>query len=161
MGNVYLFLSFWLTCYMCISGGHPCLWTLCGNSALSFGEGVGGKSSARREFTASWGVYIFWCPFIDFHIGANFFLDRNPLNSDIKKREIVLLSIPHIEALALPIIVEQTTSEPTPIWIYKLHAETDVHINIAPNRIQYEYTQYSTDRYNHTRDIYRWLCSWL
>ena len=34
---------------------------------------------------------------------------------DIKKRGIVLLSIPRTEALALPIIVEQTTSEPTPI----------------------------------------------
>ena len=34
---------------------------------------------------------------------------------DTKKRGIVLLSIPRVEALALPIIVEQTTSEPTPI----------------------------------------------
>ena len=32
-----------------------------------------------------------------------------------KKRGIVLLPIPHIEALALPILVEQTTLEPTPI----------------------------------------------
>ena len=32
-----------------------------------------------------------------------------------KKRESVLLSVPRIEALALPIVVEQTTSEPTPI----------------------------------------------
>ena len=36
-------------------------------------------------------------------------------SSDIKKRGIVLLSIPPTEALALPIKVEQTTSEPTPI----------------------------------------------
>ena len=27
-----------------------------------------------------------------------------------------MLPVPHIEALALPIKVEQTTSEPTPIW---------------------------------------------
>jgi len=33
-----------------------------------------------------------------------------------KKRGIVLLSIPRVEALALPIVVEQTTLEPTPIW---------------------------------------------
>lgn len=33
----------------------------------------------------------------------------------IKKRGTFLLSIPRIEALALPIVVEQTTSEPTPI----------------------------------------------
>ena len=32
-----------------------------------------------------------------------------------KKRGIVSLSIPRIEALALPIEIEQTTSEPTPI----------------------------------------------
>lgn len=32
-----------------------------------------------------------------------------------KKRGIVLLSVPRIEALALPICIEQTTSEPTPI----------------------------------------------
>ena len=32
-----------------------------------------------------------------------------------KKRGIVSLSIPRIEALALPIVVEQTTFEPTPI----------------------------------------------
>ena len=31
------------------------------------------------------------------------------------KRGIVLLSIPRVEALALPIVVEQTTLEPTPI----------------------------------------------
>jgi len=36
---------------------------------------------------------------------------------NIKKRGIVLLSVPLSEALALPIVVEQTTSEPTPIWI--------------------------------------------
>jgi len=42
---------------------------------------------------------------------------QNPVNKlTQKKREIVLLPIPHIEALALPILVEQTTSEPTPIW---------------------------------------------
>ena len=33
---------------------------------------------------------------------------------DTKKRGIVLLSIPRVEALALPIKVEQTTSEATP-----------------------------------------------
>ena len=35
-------------------------------------------------------------------------------NTDIKKRGIVLLPIPRVEALALPIKVEQTTSEATP-----------------------------------------------
>ena len=34
---------------------------------------------------------------------------------DIKKAWKRLLSVPHTEALALPIIVEQTTSAPTPI----------------------------------------------
>ena len=34
---------------------------------------------------------------------------------DIKKAWKRLLSVPPSEALALPIIVEQTTSEPTPI----------------------------------------------
>ena len=34
---------------------------------------------------------------------------------DIKKAWNVPLSIPRIEALALPIVVEQTTLEPTPI----------------------------------------------
>ncbi|MCQ2075447.1 MAG: hypothetical protein MJZ20_00205 [Bacteroidaceae bacterium] len=41
------------------------------------------------------------------------FLNRTK-RLDTKKREIVLLSIPRAEALALPIIVEQTTSEATP-----------------------------------------------
>lgn len=42
-------------------------------------------------------------------------LIQNHVSLTQKKREIVLLPIPHIEALALPILVEQTTSEPTPI----------------------------------------------
>lgn len=36
-----------------------------------------------------------------------------PKIADIKKRGIVLLSVPRVEALALPIIVELITSEPT------------------------------------------------
>ena len=40
-------------------------------------------------------------------------LDRTK-RLDIKKRGVVQLSIPRVEALALPIIVEQTTSEATP-----------------------------------------------
>lgn len=35
---------------------------------------------------------------------------------DIKKRGIVLLSVPRTEALASPNSIEQTTTEPTPIW---------------------------------------------
>ena len=42
-------------------------------------------------------------------------LIQNHVSLTRKKREIVLLPIPHIEALALPILVEQTTLEPTPI----------------------------------------------
>ena len=38
-----------------------------------------------------------------------------PMVRDTKKAWFVLLSVPRVEALALPIIVEQTTSEPTPI----------------------------------------------
>ena len=103
---------------MRISGGHPCLWTLCWCGALSFGEGVGGKSSAGRSFTTSNGVYILWCTFIDFHIGANFFLDRTPLNCDRKKKSVESSCCPFhfLRLLQLPIVVEQTTLEPTPIW---------------------------------------------
>ena len=43
----------------------------------------------------------------------NLLLD-NAKRLDIKKRGIDQLSIPRVEALALPIIVEQTTSEATP-----------------------------------------------
>ena len=48
-----------------------------------------------------------------------------------------MLSIPRIEALALPIKVEQTTLEPTPI------------------DNPYHGKENSTDRYNHTLGIYR------
>ena len=41
--------------------------------------------SAGRSFTTSNGVYIFWCTIIDFHIGANFILDRIRLSFDTKK----------------------------------------------------------------------------
>lgn len=43
-----------------------------------------------------------------------------PKIADIK-RGIVLLSVPRVEALALPIIVELITSEPTLIWNTLLH----------------------------------------
>ena len=48
--------------------------------------------------------------------GVSVFMYRSsfPIN-DIKKRGFVLLSVPRIEALALPIMIEQTTSESTPI----------------------------------------------
>ena len=143
---------------MCISSGHPCLWTLSRNSALSFGEDVGGKSSARREFPTSWGVYIFWCPFIDFHIGANFFLDRNPLKSDKKRRGIVLLSIQLSEALAIAYLG----------WADNVRAHADMKIITAKRPYNtLDYTQKGTihtyrsprDWHNHTRDIYHWLRS--
>lgn len=160
MGNVYLFWAFDLLAIcaflvdtpVCELSAEIVLWA--SGRALEVSPAQGGSSPPP-------GV----CTSVDVHsstfISVLTFSRQKSVKFRHKKREIVLLSIPHIEALALPIIVEQTTSEPTPIWIYKLHAETDVHINIAPNKIQYEYTQYSTDRYNHTRDIYRWLCSWL
>lgn len=160
MWNFPLFL--WLKhCFgTCISCGHPCLWTLCRNNALSFGEGVGGKSSAGRRFATSLVANIFWCPFIDFHIGANFILDRNQLDVDTKKRGIVVLSIPHTEALVLPIKIEQTTSEPTPIWVL-LPKETYIIMWLGPSREQSMLTRSPQGWYNHTRDIHRWLYSRL
>ena len=46
------------------------------------------------------------------------------------------MSVPRIEALALPNHVEQTTSEPTPIWINYNPKETDVNITLHPSGIQ-------------------------
>ena len=71
------------------------------------------------------------------------------------KREIVLLSIPHIKALALPILVEQTTSEPTPIW--KSLPQRDLYktFDCIPMVAIYAYKVSAGFWYNHTRDIYR------
>ena len=91
-------------CLLYIVRGHPCLW------ALSFGEDVGGKSNVRRSGSTSLGMRIKQCV----HIVLCLALSPQLLTQ--KKRGIVLLPIPRVEALALPIIVEQTTSEPTPIW---------------------------------------------
>ena len=46
------------------------------------------------------------------------------------------MSIPHIEALALPIEVEQTTSEPTPIWLYISRMRPVYTNNFAPVWVQ-------------------------
>ena len=48
-------------------------------------------------------------------LGIEPFYVRPKLAEDIKKAWKRLLSIPRTEALALPINVEQTTLEPTPI----------------------------------------------
>ena len=113
----------------------------------------------RRWWIPSWGVYIIWCPFIDFHIGANFFLDRNPLNCDRKKeRGIVLLSIPLPEALAIAYCC----------WTDNVRAHADMKImsvkrpnntlDCARKDTIHAYRS-PRDWYNHTRDIYRWLRS--
>ena len=146
---------------MGISGGHPCLWTLSRHSALSFGEGVGGKSSARREFTTSWGVYIFWCPFIDFHIGANFFLDRNPLNCDTKKawnRPVV-----HSTHWGSSNCLSKSNRQRQSPRRYENHYRKETYIKhfTAPKRVQFMLTRSPRDWYNHTRDIYRWPYSRL
>ena len=71
------------------------------------------------------------------------------------KRGIVLLPIPHIEALALPILVEQTTLEPTPIW--KSLPQRDLYntFDCAQKGTIYAYKVSTGFWYNHTRDIYR------
>lgn len=74
---------------------------------------------------------------------------------DTKKRGIVLLSIPRVEAPALPIVVEQTTLEPTPIW-KSLPLRDLYNTMIASERVQSILTRSPRDWYNHTQDIYRW-----
>jgi len=81
---------------------------------------------------------------------------QNPVNKlTQKKRGIVLLPIPHIEALALPILVEQTTLEPTPIW--KSLPQRDLYntSDCAQKGTIYAYKVSTGLWYNHTRDIYR------
>ena len=82
---------------------HPC-W-----KAFGFGDDIGGKSNVWRFLPASSGVGIAQCA----HIGVLYpFLKKD---KGIKKRGTVLLSVPRVKALALPNLIEQTTSEPTPI----------------------------------------------
>lgn len=42
---------------------------------------------------------------------------RNHLRQNKKAWELYLLSVPLLEAFALPILSKRTTSKPTPIWI--------------------------------------------
>ena len=90
---------------LCIVRGHPCMWALC------FGEDIGCKSNVRRSASTSMGMRINQCV----HIVSMSCIKLATIWHK-KKRGIVLLSIPRVEALALPIVVEQTTLEPTPIW---------------------------------------------
>ena len=85
---------------------HPCFW------AFGFGEDIRGKPDARRSCLASSSFHIRQCA----HIGPFRAVVLGSMLTQ-KSVEIVLLSVPRIEALALPIVVEQTTLEPTPIWI--------------------------------------------
>ena len=91
-------------CFLYIVRGRPCMWALC------FGEDIGGKSNVRRSASTSMGMRINQCVHIVFMSCIKLATIWH------KKRGIVLLSIPRVEALALPIVVEQTTLEPTPIW---------------------------------------------
>ena len=89
--------------FLRIVRGHPYSCT------DGFGENIGGKSNIGRIVTASSVYCIRQCGCVGFHVP--FIVSIN----DIKKRGFVLLSVPRIEALALPIMIEQTTSESTPI----------------------------------------------
>ena len=81
-----------------------------------------------------------------------------PRVHNIKEAWKRLLSVPLPEALALPNHVEQTTSEPMPIWI--IATIRDLYKQkIVPERIQFVLTRSPQEWCNHTRDIYHWLCS--
>ena len=65
------------------------------------------------------------------------------------------LSIPRTEALALPIVVEQTTSEPTPIWYIHLKPLAYLqHTLVIFTDTTRAYTIHHWP-YNHTLGIYR------
>ena len=87
----------------CIVRGHPL------KRALLLGGDIGVMSNVWRQVSLPLGMRIQQCV----HIVPHVFL--RSCKTDIKKAWKRLLSVPHTEALALPIIVEQTTSEPTPI----------------------------------------------
>ena len=72
-----------------------------------------------------------------------------------RKRETPLLSVPLSEALALPTPVEQTTSEPKPIW-YSVPLRDPINQHTTPQMWgKIRAYKVSTGWYNHTRVIYR------
>ena len=70
-----------------------------------------GNSDTRRICLASSSFHIRQCA----HIGPLFVMSSVVVRCQTQKSVKSRLFIPRIEALALPIVVEQTTLEPTPI----------------------------------------------
>ena len=139
------------------TGGHPCLWTF-NLWGISFGEDIGGKSNVGRGLHSTSIAFYIWCGAIYIHIVMVPCQKLDPEYTTYKKAWKRLLSFPFPEALALPNHVEQTTSEPTPIWI--IATIRDLYKQrIVPERIQFVLTRSPQEWCNHPRDIYRWLCS--